>query len=127
MDLVCTSCGELMEDAGKKNMRIRVLASDPTKVFCVQHILCFQFLEVTLLRFFVVARALTYLTQVVVVEILPAISYMYSRYEVSYMHNGQYCYVMGNKRARDWLTPTLAFPPPLSFRVFHVSLQKVFW
>ncbi|CAM9284404.1 unnamed protein product [Ectocarpus sp. 12 AP-2014] len=32
MDLVCTSCGELMEDAGKKNMRIRVLASDATKL-----------------------------------------------------------------------------------------------
>ncbi|CAM9748460.1 unnamed protein product [Ectocarpus fasciculatus] len=32
MDLVCTSCGELMEDATKKNMRIRVLASDPTKL-----------------------------------------------------------------------------------------------
>lgn len=32
MDLVCTSCGELMEDAVKKNMRIRVLASDTSKV-----------------------------------------------------------------------------------------------
>jgi len=32
MDLVCSSCGELMEDAVKKNMRIRVLASDVTKV-----------------------------------------------------------------------------------------------
>ncbi|CAM9406971.1 unnamed protein product [Hapterophycus canaliculatus] len=32
MDLVCTSCGELMEDAVKKNMRIRVLASDATKL-----------------------------------------------------------------------------------------------
>ena len=32
MDLVCSSCGELMEDAVKKNMRIRVLASDATKV-----------------------------------------------------------------------------------------------
>ncbi|CAM9578436.1 unnamed protein product, partial [Pylaiella littoralis] len=32
MDLVCSSCGELMEDAVKKNMRIRVLSSDPTKL-----------------------------------------------------------------------------------------------
>lgn len=32
MDLVCSSCGELMEDAVKKNMRIRVLASDATRV-----------------------------------------------------------------------------------------------
>lgn len=32
MDLVCSSCGELMEDAVKKNMRIRVLASDVTRV-----------------------------------------------------------------------------------------------
>lgn len=32
MDLVCKSCGELMEDAVKNNMRIRVLASDRTKV-----------------------------------------------------------------------------------------------
>lgn len=35
MDLVCSSCGELMEDAVKKNMRIRVLASDTTKVCAV--------------------------------------------------------------------------------------------
>lgn len=32
MDLVCSSCGELMEDAVKKNMRIRVLSSDASKV-----------------------------------------------------------------------------------------------
>lgn len=32
MDLVCKSCGELMEDAVKNNMRIRVLASDRTKL-----------------------------------------------------------------------------------------------
>lgn len=32
-----------------------------------------------------VARALTYLTQFLVVEMLPAISYMYSKYKVSYM------------------------------------------
>eukprot|EP00752_Nemacystus_decipiens_P010807 g9613.t1 len=32
MDLVCSSCTELMEDAVKKNMRIRVLASDATKL-----------------------------------------------------------------------------------------------
>lgn len=32
MDLVCSSCGELMEDAVKNNMRIRVLASDATRV-----------------------------------------------------------------------------------------------
>eukprot|EP00903_Cladosiphon_okamuranus_P015687 g14484.t1 len=32
MDLVCSSCGDLMEDAVKKNMRIRVLASDATRL-----------------------------------------------------------------------------------------------
>ncbi|CAM9375735.1 unnamed protein product [Sphacelaria rigidula] len=30
MDLVCKACGELMEDAVKKNMRIRVLSTDKT-------------------------------------------------------------------------------------------------
>lgn len=32
MDLVCKACGELMEDAVKKNMRIRVLSTDKTMV-----------------------------------------------------------------------------------------------
>lgn len=32
MDLVCKACGELMEDAVKNNMRIRVLTTDTTLV-----------------------------------------------------------------------------------------------
>lgn len=32
MDLVCKACAELMEDAVKQNMRIRVLSSDKAKV-----------------------------------------------------------------------------------------------
>lgn len=34
MDLVCKACGELVEDAVKTNMRIRVLSSDKTMVGC---------------------------------------------------------------------------------------------
>lgn len=32
MDLVCKSCGELKDDAVKKNLRIRVLSSDTSNV-----------------------------------------------------------------------------------------------
>ena len=40
MDLVCKSCGELMDDAVKNNTKIRVLTSDTSKVGDMGIIVC---------------------------------------------------------------------------------------